>query len=359
MCATARRPRRRNLHHGRAQARCLARGLALAADATVTAALAAATAAPAAGGHAGVLAARGIFFKPLLGARGAAEAAFYARAARDAQLAALLPQFYGVVHREGGGAFLALADALGGARAPRALDVKLGAQTFAPDAPRAKVAAALLKARDAPALGFRVTGLVAHGAARRGADAPGAGGAPADAFVAFLRAGARVRTELVPPLLARLHDMLRWARGAQRDLTLYGASLLLSVDDAPGGGAPPAPRAHLIDFAHAWSARTGRRLRDEDEICAGGAAGGGAAGGAAGAAALPECGGGDGARGGGGDDDWVRGLANVVACLEHVAAVHGDAPERAPPLALAPPRPGWAPVVVDVEEVGGDGAMGD
>ena len=228
------------------------------------------------GGHAGKLCGRNLLYKPADDARGAAEEAFYDLVFQQpaSPLALLVPRYWGAgalpAAAGGGGGggggggsggiskYLVLEDLTAGYARPCVLDVKMGAQTWAPDAPAAKAAAERDKWLPQQALGFRVTGM------RVWLAGAGGGWAVADrgfgyslaeatagaAVAAFLHDGARVRTELVPPILAALRRVEAWFE-AQADHAFYGSSLLFVYEGEPGGGSPRAD-VRMIDFAHVW-----------------------------------------------------------------------------------------------------------
>lgn len=194
--------------------------------------------------------------------------------------ARFMPRFYGVTHladpRTGGSApFLVLQDLTVGMARPCLLDIKMGVQTWGEDAPPAKVAQERGKWPPQAALGYRYTGMRVwepHAAAEAGARGAGrwvvrdraygyALSLPAAArgLEAFLWDGARVRTELIPPLIGRLREIRSWfeVQGAHR---FYGSSLLFLYDGGVEGAAGAATvDVRMIDFPHVWPIRDGGR----------------------------------------------------------------------------------------------------
>jgi hypothetical protein len=260
------------------------------------------------GGHAGMLSdGRGRVLKPMPPAadpRGAREAAFYARLAELAlppTAAGLFPRFFGVVSAPGAAGaaagHIALEDVTARFRRPCVMDVKVGTRTFGDDASAEKAAAEARKYPLQAEAGFRITGMRVYegehgagGGARAGAAAgagarcSAAGGAAfrehgrafglgllsraalASGFAEFLRDAqrARLRTELVRPLLRRVLEIEAWLE-AQREFRFVGSSLLFVYEGDVGGeargaaaGGEPEVDVRLIDFAHAVL-RTGER----------------------------------------------------------------------------------------------------
>ena len=252
-------------------------------------------------GHGGLLrdAARSRVYKPLSGARGAAEAAFYARVCRDgagSPPASLMPRYFGTTRTPGGddatrgdggtpaeegpAAYLVLEDLTAGCRQPCVMDLKMGVQSWDEDAPPAKVASERGKWPPQASLGFRMTGSRAW---RRGG-AASAGGSwlergreyayaltPAALPAAFLEFVARadgggVRLDVVARFVARLREVRAYF-AAQSESRFYGSSLLFVYDgDADGGGCAhdaPVADVRMIDFAHVWPIAAGSGGRDE------------------------------------------------------------------------------------------------
>jgi len=261
--------------------------------------------------------------------RGAREAAFYARLAELAlppPAAGLFPRCFGVVLAAAGAAappappigHIALEDVTARFRRPCVMDVKIGTRTFGDDASAEKAAAEARKYPLQAEVGFRITGMRVYegegeggggGGGGNGNGGGGAGGAGAVAvagataaggasggpsggasgvyrehgrafglgllsrdalvsgFAEFLRDArrARVRAELVQPLLRRVLEIEEWLK-AQREFRFIGSSLLFVYEGDVGGGggggsgsgdgeAEGVPEllvdVRLIDFAHA------------------------------------------------------------------------------------------------------------
>lgn len=209
-------------------------------------------------------------YKPLQsGKRGETELAFYELVARRParEPARFLPAYHGIaagpsLKTESPQYFLVLEDLARPFVRPSMLDVKVGVQTWGEDAPPEKAAAERSKFPLQQAAGFRVTGMrvwqpVAQ-AYREHGRAFGYGLTEPrlhDAFREYLYDGVRVRTELIPPLLARLRDIEAWFE-SQAEFRFYGSSLLF-LYEGEGGGA--AVDVRMIDFAHVWPIRDGGR----------------------------------------------------------------------------------------------------
>ena len=208
--------------------------------------------------------------------------------------------------------YLELEDVTARYARPCVMDVKMGVQTWAEDAPLAKIAREAAKYGSHHELGYRIVGMRmwvgdgiesgdcrsrCSGNARR-MDSGGGGGptalshgyrtlgrdfgyalTPATAastgLRAFLSGGSRLRIDVLPPLLERLLELRAWI-AVQEEFRFHGSSLLLTyegadeedsvrdgdggVDGGSDGGAgarPPSPVAdvRMIDFAHVWSVR--------------------------------------------------------------------------------------------------------
>ena len=271
--------------------------------------------APRVGGHEGLLrcVASGRVYKPILDWRGECERSFYelvSKTTTTADFSSLLPHFYGVWRgKDGRGAWIVLSDLTAGAARPCCMDIKLGSQTFAPDAGVIKAAREAAKAGSTAALGFRVTGFLSADGVRAGRGDRAsvtfvAAHAPFAAFFAD-----RVPAVALASLILRLIQIRKWALDSQ--YAFFGVSLLLSYDaDAPDVSV----RAILIDFAHVWG-RGGRLRADNDnnddkdanaenEVDVGDDKDDADAGKRA---AIKE--------------DLARGLTNVIACVEHLRAL--------------------------------------
>ena len=248
------------------------------------------------GGHAGILGDGAWVYKPLQrhGARGDAEAEFYAAAARGGAAsppASLLPRYGGVVRRgvgvgEGVGdglsggagdscaAFLALEDVTRRCARPCVMDVKMGVRAWGEDASAAKAAAERAKCPSQAAVGLRVTGMRVwqpatgrYRASRRGWGYSLDEASLPDAFRAFLADGAGgTRRDVLPALLARLAAIRAWF-AQQHHLRFYGSSLLLVYDGAPRAGEEPHHTAdvRMIDFAHVWPIPTEEQPHGRDD----------------------------------------------------------------------------------------------
>jgi hypothetical protein len=186
--------------------------------------------------------------------------------------------------------YLMLEDLTAPYRRPCVMDIKMGVQTWDEDAPLDKVLQERGKYPTQQAVGFRLTGMRVWdtAAGRYREHGRGFGYALGEddlvrGFAEFLHDGTRLRVELIPQLLARLHAIREWMAG-QAEHRCYGTSLLLLYDGgdgeeeeagvhaatargrrklAPGAPAPP-PRVdvRMIDFAHVWPIRDGPGGRD-------------------------------------------------------------------------------------------------
>jgi hypothetical protein len=256
------------------------------------------------GGHAGLLvdAASRAVLKPLLGVRGAREAAFYALAAQCSDGPCpprdWMPRALGVLSAacDIGGAeqtFLALEDLTARFARPCVLDVKMGTRGTGDDASAAKVAHDAAKWPPMARLGLRVTGMRVWrsrggGACDvcRGGDGAGAtvclacsgtagigdGGVwvehgrsfgqsldestMARVFDEFIGGGAMQRRDILLSLRKQVQGLTSWF-ARQTDFRFHGASLLIIYEGAPVAGvaADSLVDLRLIDFAHVWPAR--------------------------------------------------------------------------------------------------------
>ena len=281
--------------------------------------------APRVGGHAGLsrCVTSGRIYKPILDWRGECERAFYELVAKTQDAdgilspACFIPRFYGVWHRTNEDdddnnktSWLVLNDVTAGSTLPCVMDIKLGSQTFAPDAGIVKAARELAKSDTAVALGFRVTGFslaegTSRGRAERSAVTVAAAHEPFAAFFNHSPHHPPVSTKALSALLIRLESMKSWAEKNSSDFLFFGTSLLLFYDAAaaPNDGIISAT---LIDFAHVWN-RTGRLSQN----CSSSSS--------------------SSSKNGKRDDDdhddqrrlavsldFTRGLSNVIACVERV-----------------------------------------
>jgi hypothetical protein len=227
--------------------------------------------------------------------------------------------------------YLVLEDLASRFARPSIMDVKIGVQTWDENASPSKIAAERSKYPPQATLGFRLTGMrvwdEGEGRFREHGRKYGYGldeGNVHRAFEEFLHDGTRLRSEVIPPLLSRLRELEAYF-ATQNEFRFYGSSLLFLYEGDPKGAAaaptgsgallltpgsmppagsrtesgavrgapstpivhtslaPPAPRmdVRMIDFAHVWPIRDG-----------------------------PE----------GRDDGYLKGLRNVIHCLELVEA---------------------------------------
>jgi hypothetical protein len=305
-------------------------------------------AAPRVGGHEGLMRciSTGRVYKPIIDYRGDCEASFYKlisdrATAGIAEPACFMPSFFGV-WAEGGAAlmdadrdvtsggtgsgagassgaqdprrplkYMVLSDVTAGAVEPCVMDIKLGVQTFAPDASDEKAARELAKvpsAGEKAGLAFRYTGFyTARGGLVRGRCAESS--SAHDLLASFL-AVASVSSRALDALIDRLRAIEAWY-SSQSEFCFFGTSLLLSYDAAAAtrGAEYSCINANLVDFAHAWDRAAGRRVGSSKR--------GGRAGFPSRPPSTPTC-----------RDavahDFSRGILNVILCVERLKMLRGQ-----------------------------------
>lgn len=181
------------------------------------------------GGHSGMLQSieKSLVFKPLQSNnRGSAERRFYEEISKrpaHAPPRCFMPAYHGVAYDMTSDGkldtqlFIALEDLARPFRRPCLLDVKVGLRTWGDGASPKKIAGEMQKFPLQQRVGFRVTGMrVWDASLGRYREHGRAYGYSLDdsslhgAFAEFLNDGHRIRTELIPPLLAQLRRLQLW-----------------------------------------------------------------------------------------------------------------------------------------------------
>ena len=184
--------------------------------------------------------------------KGTRELAFYQNMVNptdpdDLMISRVVPQFYGLAKNERGDEFLVLKDITQGMSQPTVIDVKIGSQTWLPDATEAKKTKESKKYLGTrPNLGFSVSGMLVH---RLSGDA--SGGDASDQLMRLdkqfgmklkaedvkdiphlffdVKRSGPVRRELVETVIAKMHDALKVFE-AQRKYNFFSSSLLMAYD---------------------------------------------------------------------------------------------------------------------------------
>jgi len=179
--------------------------------------------------------------------KGTRELAFYQNMINpidpdDLMISRVVPQFYGVAKNERGDEFLVLKDITQGMSQPTVIDVKIGSQTWLPDATEAKKTKESKKYLGTrPNLGFSVSGMLVHRLSGDTSDqlmrldkqfgmklkAEDVKDIP-HLFFDVKRSGPVMR-ELVETVIAKMHDALKVFE-AQRKYNFFSSSLLMAYD---------------------------------------------------------------------------------------------------------------------------------
>lgn len=202
------------------------------------------------------------------------------------QPAEFMPKYYGEVHdhpivgsvhlhEHETRSFLVLEDVTASYAEPCVMDIKIGKQTHAPDASVIKASIEAQKGLHHTDNGYRITGM-------RIFDESGAVDLKRDdiyamcsfsnekALAMFLKnAPVGQKNVIVRHILHRICEMETYFE-QQKEFRFYGSSLLFVYGRHRAVGLIPPSTAidcsvHLIDAAHVWSVKTGKRLRHEDE----------------------------------------------------------------------------------------------
>lgn len=224
--------------------------------------------------------------KPLMGdARGAAEKEFYERVFRseraDVELQRFLPEYFGCIEVLGKGDYMKLADLTASFEHPCVADIKIGRQTYDPDATPEKNERETSKYPQMSEMGFKICGMKIFDPKERasvtfdrtyGLSVTKENAADALATYLNLRedepsthspkpTAKDARACILDAFNARLADICAYMR-AQRSFRFFCTSLLFVYDGADLLAPPDADRAprvgvYMIDFGHVFPADSG------------------------------------------------------------------------------------------------------
>jgi len=197
--------------------------------------------------------------KPVIkDSRGSREVGFYEAVYGGAFNAAFctlkdfIPLYYGVYcPPDNSYDFLVLSDVTRLYSCPCAMDVKMGTQSFEPDAPPEKRARELIKYPEQKKLGFRITGLRVYNIKQKQHIVVDKAHLPSGNILANLGKGfydgERLRIPVLKEILAKIKTVLDWFL-LQNSLWFVSSSLLLTYEGDPS--CPVKTDLKIIDFAH-------------------------------------------------------------------------------------------------------------